>query len=199
MSNDSKQTDDLLLKAGLLAIAYFGIVKPVLAKFGIDPHDSDTVNSLASTDAINNPFDLGFGISQLNENFTNASWKLINLVNNDPAFIQSHVQYFKDNLGSDDVHNNYPYVLYAIAVNDAMGFFWIDDATVESVFSQLSCQYQVTQMAMYLNYAEQINLFDRLKNGQELVSFMQVGIGDARLAAIIDHIRTLPVFSPQMM
>lgn len=61
----NKQNEKLLINLGILAIAYFGVIRPILNKIGItkskEAREAETtIKAAESGDALNNPWDPNF-------------------------------------------------------------------------------------------------------------------------------------------
>lgn len=185
----AKDDNDLIKYAGLLAVGYFGVIRPVLNSIGVNPEDANTIDSIAKSDDASNPFSPNFGIAYSletgeNVDFAQQSFDFIKKGWNDPA-----------NLGTDGIHSTLPYISLAEEINDAVGFWDIDADRVISLFNQVRYQYEVSQMVQYLSYRYGTDLLSLLRFGRPIISLIRFGVGTDVLAQIINHIRTLPMWS----
>lgn len=160
----AKQDDSkLFLYAGGLAILYFGVIRPILKKLGIqqtveEAEATKAVQKIENTPNISNPF-------------SPVYWK---------KFAGQKVHLF-----NNDTTNRFVKRLY-----DAMGYFTDDESAVFSVFSQMKYKTQVSWISDNFNRTYKIDLFNFLKQGKGTLP--QAGLNELELQKIIKIVEALP-------
>jgi hypothetical protein len=160
----AKQDDNkLFLYAGGLAILYFGVIRPILKKLGIqqtveEAEATKAVQKIENTPNINNPF-------------SPVYWK---------KFVGQKVYLFNKDTTDRLVKRLY----------DAFGYFTDDESAVFSVFSQMKYKTQVSWISDHFNRTYKIDLFNFLKQGKG--SLPQAGLNELELQKIIKIVEALP-------
>jgi hypothetical protein len=160
----AKQDDNkLILYAGGLAILYFGVIRPILKKLGIQQTQEQveaqqSVNRIENTPNVNNPF-------------SPVYWK--------------QFQGKKVHLFNNDTTNRFVKRLY-----DSMGYFSDDESAVFSVFTQMKYKTQVSWISDQFNRTYKLDLFNFLKQGKGALP--QAGLNELELQKIIKIVEALP-------
>jgi hypothetical protein len=160
----AKQDDNkLILYAGGLAILYFGVIRPILKKLGIQQTQEQViaqqaVNKIENTPNVDNPF-------------SPVYWK---------KFQGKTVHLF-----NVDTTNRFVKRLY-----DSMGYFSDDESAVFSVFSQMKYKTQVSWISDQFNRTYKLDLFNFLKQGKGPLP--QAGLNELELQKIIKIVEALP-------
>jgi hypothetical protein len=160
----AKQDDSkIILYVGGLAILYFGVIRPILKKLGIqqtveEAEATKAVQKIENTPNINNPF-------------SPVYWK---------KFVGLKVQLFNKDTTDRFVDRIY----------NAMGFFSDDESAIFSVFSQMKYKTQVSWISDHFNRRYKIDLFNFLKQGKG--SLPQAGLNELELQKIIKIVEALP-------
>jgi hypothetical protein len=157
-----KDNQQLLIYGGGLAILYFGIIRPILKKVGIqqsaqDIQQQQLINNTSITDNSSNPFSPLF-------------WK-------------------KGGNGTQLLTVSYASSL-AKRIYDAMGYFTDDEAAVISVFRLLKTKSQVSWLSDIFQKQYKTDLFNFLRKGKGLLP--QAGLNDNELSEIITIVQKLP-------
>lgn len=133
-----KQEDSkIILYAGGLAILYFGVIRPILKKLGIQQTQEEKEAAQAIIKQENTPN---------NENpFSSIYWKNVRGAQ------------LIDVASTDRLNRR---------IYNAMGYFSDDESAVYSVFTQLKYKTQVSWLADNFQRLYKIDLFDFLKRGK---------------------------------
>ena len=159
-----KQDQQLILYAGGIAVLYFGILRPILTKLGIQQTAAEQAEQqqVTATDVATNaanPFSPLFWKAS-----PSGTYLLTVAVATDLA---------------DRIYN-------------AMGYFYDDEAAVVSVFRQLKTKSQVSWLADIFQKKYKTDLFDFLKKGKGVM--YQSGLNNAELNQIITIVNKLPKY-----
>jgi hypothetical protein len=133
-----KQTinPNLIIALGGLAIAYYGIIKPILEKIGLkQSEEGKLIEKTEKKPNKENPFS--------------------------PTFLRSLKPGSKVSLLKSEAKKNLAKRIY-----DAMGYFSDDEAAVISAFRILKTQSQVADLATYFSIAYKTDLLDFLRKGK---------------------------------
>lgn len=127
---------NLVFALGGLAIAYYGIIKPLIEKLGLkDSKEEKTVKKFEELENKDNPFS--------------------------PVFLRNLKTGSSVTLLKSDVKKSLAKRIY-----DAMGYLSDDEAAVISVFRILKTQSQVSDLSTYFSSVYKTDLFDFLKKGK---------------------------------
>jgi hypothetical protein len=130
-----KKTENLLIKVGIIGVAYFVILKPILNKLGITKSDIDrTIENQENKGNKENPFS--------------------------PLFYKSAPPKTIMKLLTIATAESYAKQLY-----DAMGVFGDDESKVYGVFRNLKTQSQLSFLAEIFQRKYKMDLLDYLKRG----------------------------------
>lgn len=125
-----------LLIIGAFAIAYFGIINPLLKKLGVkQTPEGKLIDDLEKMDNKDNPFS--------------------------PVFLRSLKAGSKVTLLKSDIKK-----ALAKRIYDALGYFSDDEAAVISAFRTLKTQSQVSDLATAFGTIYKTDLFDFIKKGK---------------------------------
>lgn len=186
--NENKEVNDILIICVGGAIAYFGIVRPLMMKLGLtDDPDDETVNNQDTVADIDNPFSFNWGV-------VNADAGKLNM-----DVVNATINYIKANAGTNILGFptggtiSAPYAQLADTINQAFGLIWISDQSVIDAFAQVTCQYEVWQMAVYTVTKYDRYLYDWIKKGNSITG-LDNGLKHDQLASIIDRVNQLPIY-----
>ena len=160
-----KKTDQqFLMYAGSLAIVYFGVLRPLLTKLGIqqtqqEQQESQTVSIYTQASNAKNPFS--------------------------PAFYKSAPS------GAYLLTVSYASDL-AKRIYDALGYFSDDEAAVTSVFRLMQSQSQVSFLCDIFQKKYGTDLIDFLRKGKGIMP--QAGLNDTELNEILQIVKKLPKY-----
>ena len=136
MAKKQEINPNVLLAVGAIAIAYFGVFKPLFEKLGLkESKEGKAIKELESRDNKNNPFS--------------------------PVFLRNLKAGTKISLLKLEAKNNLAKRIY-----NAMGYFSDDEAAIISVFRTLKTQSQVADLSQYFNSIYKTDLLDFLKRGK---------------------------------
>jgi hypothetical protein len=159
-----KQDQQMLLYAGGIAVFYFGLLRPILTKLGIQQtaaqqqEEQNVTQTDVATNAAN-PFSPLF-------------WK------QGPRGTQLLTVGYATLL-SDRIYNG-------------MGYFYDDEAAIISVFRLLKTKSQVSWLADIFQKKYKTDLFDFLKKGKGIM--YQAGLNNSELNQIISIVNKLPKY-----
>lgn len=160
----AKQDDSkIILYAGGLAILYFGVIRPILQKLGIqqtvqEAEATKAVQKIENTPNVDNPF-------------SPVYYK---------KFVGKTVHLFNGSTTTNLVKRLY----------DAMGYFSDNESEVFSVFSQMKYKTQVSWISDQFNRTYKLDLFNFLKQGKGTLP--QAGLNELELQKIIKIVEALP-------
>lgn len=190
--------NDEVVKIGtaiaLIAICYFGVVKPIMNSLGVNDQDGADIADVENSANADNPFSIYFGTEYNAAHEKNPGIaKLISFNDFKPDDFAT---------GFDMVTNlNYtmdPASLLVISIAEnlynAFGIFTVDLDAINAAISSFSSQYDVSRAAQYLNYVYGKDLYVLLKNGRGLMPFFGTAITANQLATIVRHVKSLPVW-----
>lgn len=167
----------IIVAGGIIAAAYFLVIKPTFAAFGNDPAATDVVNKTVSAADADNPF--------------SPNWLFSHPELGSPSNSVSFWQNFQNNYNSDPVlADNPPGVYLAEQLLAGIGHFSNDLNVVNAAFNSITTKYDVGNAAVYLNELYQIDLMSLLRNGRGW--FFSKGIGDTAIAQIVNRVNSLP-------
>ncbi len=190
--------DDTLGKVAiggaLLVGGYFMIVKPLMNVLGINPEDTATVNNQVSSSASDNPFNALFQPAvdyyQSHPSNTGGVPDTINV-----AFQKIKAAYDDGTLATLAASDpGYTDMFHVAQIADKLKdiYFWqwlkgysADD--VISLFSQITSQIQLAELAEYMLYNFNVDLLPGLRAG-----LLKFGLNDTQLASLISQIDNLP-------
>lgn len=159
-----QQDQKTFLTIGAFALAYFGIIRPILNKLGI-------TNS-AAQQLINNQ-------SNLPNNLNPFS----------PLFYQTNeARNSRALLLTSETANKYADILYK-----AMGYISDDEAAVYSVFRALKTKSQVSFLCDVFQKKYSIDLLEFLKRGKNQYNAAS-GLNSDELKTVIDIVNSLPKY-----
>lgn len=179
------ERDKVLLTVGAGVAAYFVVVRPILAAVGIDPQSEANVQAVNMLDPSENPFDMNFAGGSI------ASGSAVP----DPKTFFTNLKFLGDvqkivyNSTSSDLNNVYA---FAETINNAFSWYNTDIAAVTTVFNEIRSKAVVSDIAAYLYYNYNINLWALLNVGSSWIPFSQAGIPATQLSQIVNHINSLP-------
>lgn len=181
--NDSEEKliKDLAVVGVIGAVAYFGVVKPILNSLGIDPATQEAIDKINETAPPGNPFSIHFAYS---------------LYTLSPSAYGTD---FWNNL--KDLWNNgessggvLDYAQNGELIHDAFGYLTVNRVGVNAVFQAVPTQAAVSNIACYLFFVYGEDLFSLLRDGKRLIGFLGgSGLPGADITAIIDRVDNLPV------
>ena len=157
-----KEDKQLFIYAGGIAILYFGILRPILTKLGIqqtaaEQQEQTQVTQTSTGQNAKNPFSPVFWI-----NAPSGAALLTVAVATDLA---------------DRIYNG-------------MGYFYDDEAAIISVFRLLKTKSQVSWLADVFQKKYKTDLFDFLRKGKGIM--YQAGLNNNELNQIISIVNKLP-------
>lgn len=174
------EDEKLLVAGGVILLAYFGIVKPLLNAVGVNPADTAVVNNISTTSNANNPFTYYY------QPFVDAysgNWATYGGV---IGWMQALQQSFNNGTLTNQAA---PLVFDAEALYSDAGYFRTDADGIIAIFNSLTSKSDVAYIAGYLFANYDVDLLTFLRNGKQLFHF---GLSDTQIAQIIAHINTLP-------
>lgn len=185
------ETEDLIKYALLLGAGYFFVVKPILAEFGVDPADTATVVNQTTIDPTINPFSPLFspGVAYVAKQLGSGSG-----LSSPQAFWDSVDNTYKTTL-NPTLDGTFGYQDIAILAHEIYGdlsFFNFTDDIV-NIFSGLPDQLTCSLIAQYFYYELGADLITKLQDGLLSFSWLKGGLPTSTIAAIINHINSLPV------
>lgn len=210
-----KQDEELLFKIALAAAAYVVVVKPLLKTIGLDPADTNLVDSTQTQASPGNPFSPLF--------IPAVQWVTAKSGGQSPSTYYANMKSAYEQSASTGLQTTFEFVMplyswllpsfttptgltgdyyndvpiLAEAVKGSMGA-WVENTDrIKWVFSQVTSQIEVSMIAAYLSYNYGKDLLTYIRDGFLSFSWLKGGIGDANIAAIIQHVNTLPVQPPQ--
>ena len=157
-----KDNEQLILYAGGLAILYFGVLRPLLRKLGIqqsaqEQQQETQVTTTSTSTNVNNPFSPTF-------------WQ------KGPAGTKLLTVAYTTQL-ADRIYN-------------ALGYFSDDEAAVISVFRLMKTKSQVSWLSDIFQKKYQTDLFDFLRKGKGVMP--EAGLNTSELSEIISIVNKLP-------
>lgn len=159
-----KRDEKLLINLGLIAVAYFGIIKPILNKVGITKSSTDRmIEAQGNLPNNQNPFSPLF--YQTAEARRNGALLLYTST-------------------ADQL---------AKRIYDALGVFTDDESAIYSVFRQLKTQSQVSFLSDKFQQRYRVDLLDYLKRGYNPINPAS-GLNADELRTVIDIVNTLPKY-----
>ena len=172
--NFLQRNEKLIIWAGMGAVVYFGLIKPVLIKFGVarskDEKKADTkVESVYSLPDNQNPFS--------------------------PSYYEPMLQYiFKTNPGIEVKLKKDSYIRdAAISIHKAFGYYTDDEDVVFGVFRDLPSQIVVGQVAKKFYDIYGKDLWTYLDEGDGI--WWWSGLGHEELARVKDIVFSKPKFT----
>lgn len=182
---DNKERDKVLLTVGAGFAAYFLVVKPLLSAVGIDPASQANIESINMLDPSKNPFDMNFANGAVASGAAVPDGKTFftNL-----KFIGDSQSTVYNSAGSD--LNN----VYALgeAINNSFSWYNTDLTAITTIFNEVRSKAEVSDIAAYLFYNYNINLWALLNTGASWIPFSQAGVPANQLSQIVNHISSLP-------
>jgi hypothetical protein len=184
MAKKDEELNEVIKIAVIGAIAYFGVVRPLMQKLGITDDEADeVVNNQANVPDSENPFSLQWGYFDQNLGKNIA----------EPTVQGIYDQAGTNFLGIPQGGTlTYYWVPLADSIYHAMGFLWIGENTVVSAFSQMKSKADVWAMAVYFQAKYGVDLWNWIKKGQSFTPWDN-GISKQALADIIAHVNQLPL------
>jgi|SRR5579872_1133730 len=179
-----KGTGDLVKWGALAAGAYFLVVKPIMNELGVDPADKNTIDSVSSLDPTANPFNLNFTYSTKSTDQSNPGdyWQQLKSLGDSQGWSA-----FDPN---NDLNNIY--VWGEIVHNGLNWWHNVDVNGIDNVFSQVTSQGQVGDIANYLYYNYNKDLWSLLTRGEGIIPIIPNGMPSSDLANIVKKIEALP-------
>jgi hypothetical protein len=174
------ETEKIIVAGGLAVGAYLFIVKPILAKLGLE--DNQDKKDIEALDPSQNPFSIHFdpGDGTVTDDEVLAAGEA---VNENPA----------DFFVSGDNYNMAVYI--AQKVYDSMNLNGVDNDAIIAAFQEIQSKKDVSAMAVYFELQWQADLWDYLTKGWRVLGGLfgsQGGVNSDTLTRIVDYVKQLP-------
>jgi hypothetical protein len=183
-SNEQDELFNVALLAGAGFALYFLVVKPLLNLGGDDPADTNSLANQVATTPASNPFNYQFDsglYAQDPSTYGSSFWN--NLSSENSAWFTDY---------SSDT--NLKYAKWGESVWSASSDWGSPDADMTSVFNLIATQADASNIAAYLNFVRNADLWTLLNKGQgSIASFLPTGMSNKALAALVNHVNSLPV------
>lgn len=164
----------------------YRVIKPVtdlLPGSEQDQANQQKVSNVLTTTPEENPFNINFVYSLYanNPGTYNAAW-----------WQQLHTDYDTDPQFALQTSGVYKYVQLGDQLIDAFGFIIEHDADVDTVFGQVKSQADVSNIAAYLYFQYNEDLYSLMRDGKGVIPGVNKGLSTAHLAQIVDTVNSLP-------
>lgn len=190
-SNENKELNDIIIIGLIGAVAYFGVISPILKDIGLqDTENDDIANNQINIPDLTNPFSYNWG-------YANAQAGNLPM-----STITATIDYIADNAGSNILGfstGNKITAAYAVlgdAIYHSMDYILVDSTTVKTSISQVICQYEIWQISVYLTHKYNVDLWDWIKHGQSFLPSIDHGLSHDDLANIVTYVNQLPLYYP---
>lgn len=177
--------EDLLPLVLIAGVAFVGykLLGPLMHLLP-DSADQDEVDTVNTADPDTNPFSINYQYSLYSQDpdrFSGQWW--LNLK-----------QQF-DNVGYQQaiaISGVYNYAYWGDLLINSFGLVTEVDNNVDTVFGQIRSKADVANLATYMYFVYQTDLFSLIKNGTGVIPFLSRGLSTGHLAQIIQHVNSLP-------
>jgi hypothetical protein len=175
--------DDVLILAGL-GIGGYLLYQKIFAP--PSQQDTNTVTALATTPTQNNPFNYQYkyGLYAKDPSTYNQQW-WYNLVVQYTGMVNAN----QNPAGVSGVYN---YVTWGGIIYNAFGVFTIDLNAIESVIQAVHSQADISNIAAYLFFIDNIDLYALLSQGTGAGITIRSGLSTSDLATVINSVNNLP-------
>lgn len=174
--------EDAILVGGLVA-GYFLVVRPILSEFGLDSDTQNLLNTQATKPPTVNAFSFQFAYSWYSQNpaiFSQNYW------------LQMAEAYSNLSDQSTLTGTSIDVAINAEAIKSAFGWVYVSSDNVVSIFSAINYQADVSNIACYLYFVYNIDLYTLLQKGNSPIP-LTVGLYGSTLASIVARVNGLPV------
>jgi hypothetical protein len=186
MAKDNEDHLDLIMKGGLIVAAYLVIVKPLVGMFGANDDEKQDVKEIDETSPSDNPFSAQY--SPMLTKYQNQ----FNSIGGESAWFKA-LKYEYDNTDNHVYDGtNADIAIMAEIIDAAMGMFIVDNEKILAVFSTVKDKVDVSLIAGYLLYNYDKDLWNFLRTGRQLFSFIDAGMPISKLALIKNRVDSLP-------
>ena len=163
MKRDNTQ---VLVYGGVVAIFYFGIIRPILKKFGLATGEEVRNVQRAETDpAESNPFKPTYYKIQIKKLPGSVVWKT--------------------QVGLKKLYDTF---------SSGFGYVYDDEEKINSVFIQLASKIQVSQFSEYVQNKTGQDLISFMKRGINQYNAGS-GLNDTEISRIIDIVNKKPIYT----
>jgi hypothetical protein len=184
------EEEDIIITGGIVALLYFGVVKPLMSGFGLNTEQKAAVDTVVNHPSDQNPFSPLFQpfidfYNNANTGVPISDWVHQMKINYD-GLNSADQQAYNLSSGSDiDIAKA------AEVINNAWSFFHIfpDYDGVKNVFASVPSKETVAAISAYLLYNYNTNLWHLLRNGGW--SWFS-GMKPDDITAIVNHVMSLP-------
>lgn len=169
----------LIAGAGYLA---YKLLSPIIGLLP-DNGEKEQVQNQPLTQPDLNPFSYTYRYSlyaQNPNNYGSAWWNNL------------RSRWAADPQGTMAVSGVYNYCYWGETLITAFGTFFETDSDVDDVFNSVQSKADVSNIACYLFFTQQVNLYSLLHNGAGFIPGVSRGLTDGHLAQIINIVNSLP-------
>ena len=161
-----KDNTQILVYGGVVAVFYFGIIRPILKKFGLATgQETRDVNKAETDPADINPF---------KPNYYKIQHKKLGIM-----------VVLKTQAGLKKLYDTFM---------DGFGWVYDDEDKINSVFIQLASKLQVSQFAEYVQNKTGQDIISFMKRGKNQYNTAS-GLNDSEIARIIDIVNKKPIYT----
>jgi hypothetical protein len=173
--------DTIFISAAVIGV-YFIVVKPLIATFGANDADKNTVAETGTTTPVQNPF------SSQYQPFQNQ-WSIVWAATGEAPFFQNLKALYDSGQTANATDKLSVVANAAEAIWGASHWYGTAFADIMAVFNQLSSQVQVAAISDYLGVNYGKDLYTLLNNG---TGISLTGLSNTNLATIINKVNSLP-------
>lgn len=162
-----KDNTQYFIYGGIALLAYFGVLRPILKKFGFaTTQETNNVNTAQTASADVNPFAPGYYKTVIQKN------------PNVPILL-------KTQSGLEKIYK----IFY-----DGFGYIYDDENKITSAFVMLASKVQVSQFSEYVQRKTGVDIITFMRNGINSVNSAS-GLNDTEINRIIQIVNNKPTFT----